>query len=165
MSVLQQLHYIKGFREKKAETDMVKNKWVLAQAKAREESSRHDLQTHKAFALQEELRMYRQLCERVVRLRDITRVQEEVLVMQARTREHLAQVAAAEQAHAQARDVFDASWAHYRAATNAREKFEELLRQQAMQLLKETERREESEMEELAGNLHDRQDFEEYSHA
>ncbi len=164
MSIIDQLHGIKAFREKKSEAEMVKSRLSLARARAEESRRRQALEAQQAHARDEELRLYRDLCARLVRPRDITRVQEDVIALQAVTREHQQQLVGAEKAHLQARDMFDDAFRHYRHATNAREKFEELMRREARQLLRETERREESELEEMSGNLRDRLDFEGQDH-
>ena len=160
--MIDQLLRIKTFREKKAETEMLKNKLLLAQAKTAETEAEHVLADYVDFSNREEIRWYQDLCSRVVRLREITQVQEGVAGLKARELEYQQALAQAHKAHLDAVDVFNTSYDLYRGASIAREKFDQLLQIEMLRESKEAERKEELELEELAGQLSDRADFEEH---
>lgn len=160
-----QLLRIKAFREKKAETEMLKSRLLLARAKAAEAEAARALDEYAQNALREERRMYEQLCSQVVRLRQITEVQQEVACLKQGELAREEALLAAERAHRDALDEFNLSLDGYRKASAARQKFDELLQQETVREGQVQEKKEESELEELAGQLRDRDDHEEYEHA
>jgi type III secretion protein O len=163
--VIKQLLRIKTFREKKAETEMLKSKVALAKAQADEAQAQRALREYIEQATLEERRLYAELCSRVVRLREITRVQEEVVCLKLGEQARQDALVLAEKAHLNALDVFQSSSNFYRTACSARQKFDELLRIETARVDKEFEQKEESELEELAGQLRDRPEHDEVEHA
>jgi type III secretion protein O len=163
--MINQLLRIKTFREKKAETEMLKSKVALAKAQSDEAQAQRVLQEYKEQATREEHRLYTELCSRVVRLREITRVQEEVVCLKLGEMARQDALASAQKVHLNALDVFQSSSDIYRTACAARQKFDELLRVETARVDKEFEQKEESELEELAGQLRDRLEHDEVEHA
>lgn len=162
--MIDQLLEIKTFREKKAQTLLVKERLRLAQAQSSESQAEEALNRFVEQAERQELHWYRELCARVVRVGEITRVHEQVAALRVSEREHAERLEAARQAHREAVSAFDSSYQGYRTACTTREKFEELLRQEIQRESAEFERREEAELEELYGNLRDRFDEEASAH-
>ena len=163
--MINQLLRIKTFREKKAETEMLKSKVALAKAQADEAQAQRALQEYIEQAMREEHRLYAELCSRVVRLREITRVQEEVVCLKLGEQARQDALASAQKVHLNALDVFQSSADLYRIACSARQKFDELLRIETARVDKELEQKEESELEELAGQLRDRLEHDEVEYA
>lgn len=163
--MIDQLLRIKTFREKKAETEMLKSKIALAKAQADEAEAERVLQEYIEQATLEERRLYAELCSRVVRLREITRVQEEVVCLKLGEQVRQDALISAEKAHVSALDVFHTSSDLYRKACSARQKFDELLRLETARIDKESEQKEEAELEELAGQIRDRSEHDEVEHA
>ena len=163
--MINQLLRIKTFRERKAETEMLKSKVLLAKAQADETEAERELNDYIIQADQEERRLYQGLCSRVVRLREITQVQEEVICLKLGEQVRQESLVLAQKTHQQALQVFDTAWDGYRKASSARQKFDELLRIETLREGIEFERKEESELEELAGQIRDRAEQEEVDHA
>ena len=152
--MINQLLRIKTFRERKAETEMLKSKMLLAKAQADETEAERELNDYIILANQEERR-----------LREITQVQEEVICLKLGEQVRQESLVSAQKMHQQALQVFDTAWDGYRKASSARQKFDELLRIETLREGIESERKEESELEELAGQIRDRADQEEVDHA
>jgi type III secretion protein O len=160
-----QLLRIKNFREKKAETEMLKSRHLLARAQQQEAEAGEALEAYRTHADSEERRLYRELCSRVVRLSQITGVQQEVACLRHAELAHEDTLAAAERAHHDASERFNHSLDGYQRASSARQKFEELLRLELERDSGLLEKKEEAEMEELSGRLRERADHEEIDHA
>ena len=160
-----QLLRIKSFREKKAETEMLKSRHLLARAQQEEVEAEEALQAYRTHADREERRLYQELCSRVVKLSQITGVQQEVACLRHAELAHEDALTAAERARHDASERFNHSLDGYQRASSARQKFEELLRLESAREGGELEKKEEAEMEELSGHLRERDDQEEMDHA
>lgn len=164
MAMVDQLLFIKTFRERQAETVLQRSRLSLAQAHQLEEQAQHELERFIAQATEDELRWYRQLCERVVKLRDIEDVQTDVAILRAEEAERARARDAATQQREQAQSAFTQASQQMKEASTARNKFEELARQHHALVAKEVERKEDLELEELAGIVREREEVDLQEH-
>ena len=109
-------------------------------------------------AREDEARWYRELCDRLVRLSDIESLQQDIAILRAEEVAHEDEVKAKMAQTEAAREALSASTNALREATAARNKFEELRRRERDAVAREFERREELELEEVAGNRRDREE-------
>ena len=159
MAMIDELLFIKQFREKKAEKEFQNARLALAEAKKAEETA---TQTLNAFQLQaelDELAWYRDLCARVVKPREIADVQEDVAMLRATEQMHANVLQKAEQQHASALAAQVQANLLMREASKAREKFTELASNYHLIEAKEAERKEELELEEVSGNIRKKDDW------
>lgn len=164
MAMVDELLFIKNFREQKAEKDMLRTRLDLQQAHHRQEKAEDTLQVFRVQAQQDEVRWYGELCSRLVKPREILAVQEDVAVLRA-TEAHLAvrlEQALAE--HEEAQQHYVSATDQHRLATMAKNKFIELAQNFHAAEARERERREEMELEEVAGQLRLRDPAEEPEH-
>ena len=159
MSVLDELLFIKRFREQQAESALLRARAELAQSRMAEERARELLEQFRARARADELAWYQALCERPVKLRDITRVQEDVSMLRAGERSHEQSFEQASQVRDKAQTVHAQATDRMREASAVREKFVELVRRENLAMTRELERREELEYEELSSVRRDREDW------
>lgn len=159
MAMLDELLFIKRFREQQAESRAFSSRAELAQARRHEDEASKLLEQFRRQAQADEQTWYQALYARPVKLRQITRVQEDVILLRASERAHeqaleqaAAQRAAAQQRYAEASQ-------RMREARAVREKFVELVRRENLAASREHERREELEFEELASTRRDREDW------
>lgn len=164
MAMVDQLLFIKTFRERQAETVLQRSRLSLAQAHQLEEQAQLELERFIAQATEDELRWYRQLCERVVKLRDIEEVQTDVAILRAEEAERARARDAATQQREQAQSAFTQASQQMKEASTARNKFEELARQHHALVAKEAERKEDLELEELAGIVREREEVDLQEH-
>lgn len=164
MAMVDQLLFIKTFRERQAETVLQRSRLSLAQAHQLEEQAQQELERFIAQATEDELRWYRQLCERVVKLRDIEDVQTDVAILRAEEAERARARDAATQQREQAQSAFTQASEQMKEASTARNKFEELARQHHALVAKEVERKEDLELEELAGIVREREEVDIQEH-
>jgi len=159
MNVFDELLSIKRFREGQAEQAVARQRKLLAEAERLREQAREELARFCAWARQRELDLYGDLCRRIVRVREIEDVMQDVGDMRAgeRTRETQADEAAA-QARREAETLEQRRQSH-RQATRMTEKFLELVRLDLEDFLKETEHKEDLEMEEAAAAARERVDW------
>lgn len=164
MAMVDELLFIKNFREQKAEKDMLRTRLDLQQAHHRQEKAEDTLQVFRVQAQQDEVRWYGELCTRLVKPREILAVHEDVAVLRSneahlavRLEQALAEHEVAQQHYASATD-------QHRLATMAKNKFIELVQNFHAAEARERERREEMELEEVAGQLRLRDPAEEREH-
>lgn len=161
MQIFQELLSIKTFREGKAELEVRRQRHVLLDAQTHLQAMSDQLARYRLFAVDEEKRLYTELCARVVRLRDIEDVQLSVVGLRDQERRH-------EEAEAQARKTEQAEQQRleeaklrHQEAARMKQKFVEFARIHAEAQIKELERKEDAEMEEVAETRRDRADWEE----
>lgn len=159
MAMIDELLFIKKFREKKAEKEFQKARLALVEARKAEEAANQKLIEFQNQAEQDELAWYRDLCSKVVKLRDIANVQEDVAMLRQTEIAHTQALQKAEQQHVQAKNVHVEANHTMREASKAREKFTELARNFHLIEAKEAERKEELELEEVAGNGRKKDDW------
>jgi type III secretion protein O len=159
MSMIDQLLYIKDFRERQAETAMQKSRLVLTEAHRAEDEAQQELDRFVQQAQEDERAWYQALCERVVKLRDIEDVQTDVAILRAEEAQRAKELDQAQQARVQAQSSFNLATQALREASTARSKFEELADRHHEALNKEAERKEDLELEELAGVVREREEM------
>ncbi len=158
MAMVDQLLFIKEFREQQAETALQKSRLALADARRQEELAQQELERFIAQAREDELSWYRELCSRVVKLRDIESVQTDVAILRAQEAARAQQRDAAVTHREQAQSSFSQATQHMKEASTARNKFEEMARQHHALVAKEAERKEDLELEELASIVREREE-------
>jgi hypothetical protein len=159
MAMIDELLFIKEFRERKAETELQTSRSRLGAAAHAEREAEKTLQAYAAQAMAEELRLYADLCVRIVKPRDISDVQGEVAAMRIQELQHQQELEAAEKNHELALDHFQLSTRKMREASTAREKFVELARTHHMLEAREAERKEDLELEELSSVVREREEW------
>lgn len=159
MKMIDELLFIKEFRERKAETELQKSRVRLSTAAQAERDAEKTLQDFIAHATTEELRLFQDLCSRIVKLRDINDVHTEVAALKQQEMSHAEELKARQQQHVQARENFDTSTRKMRDASTAREKFVELARNFHILETREAERKEELELEEVASIVREREEW------
>jgi type III secretion protein O len=159
MAMIDELLFIKKFRESKAEMELQKSRARLVVAVQAEDQAQHTLEHFIAHASAEELRLYADLCSRIVKLRDINDVHTEVASLKHREQDLQQTLQGCQQQHVQARQEVEASTQKMRDASAAREKFMELARNHHTLEAREAERKEELELEEVASIVREREDW------
>lgn len=160
MAMVDDLLFIKRFRESKAETELQKSRAALVLAQKAEREAEQALKDYIAHAIAQEKAWYDDLCSRLVKLREIATVQEDVAALKVGERNHRDQVDARRKAHVEANELMDTSFRRMREASTARQKFVELARNFHWLAAREQERKEELELEELASIRREREDWE-----
>ena len=158
MSMMDQLLFIKSFREGQAQTKMQRCRAEHLDAQAREQATRQAFEQFITQAREDEARWYRELCDRLVKLSDIETVQQDIAILRAEQLAREEAVRAQAALTESARLAFSESALALREASAARNKFEELRRNEREAFARESERREELELEEVAGIRRDRDD-------
>jgi type III secretion protein O len=159
MAMIDELLFIKKFREKKAEKEFQKARLALVEARKVEEAANQTLTDFQVQAEQDELSWYKDLCSRVVKPRDIANVQEDVAMLRATEQMHANALHKAEREHTLAQDTHAQANGALREASKAREKFTELARNYHWIVAQEAERKEELELEEVSGNIRKKDDW------
>ncbi len=159
--MFKELLAIKVFREGKAEIAVRKQRGVLADAVTHRDHADRALAEFRDFALLHERSLYDDLCRRIVRLHDIEDVQLAVadLRQQEVRKDEALRQAEADRVR-QAERLEQERLAHAEA-TRMKEKFVELAQVYADEQIKELERKEDAEMEEVAETRRDRADWDE----
>lgn len=162
MSVFTELLSIKRFRESKAEGAVRRQRGVLAEATGRRDAADQALQGFREHALRHERLLYADLCSRIVKLRDIEDVQLAVVDLREQDRRHEAALQQAEQDRLRQSEQLDSDRQLHAEASRIKEKFVELAQAYADEQLKEFERKEDAELEEVAETRRDRADWDEF---
>jgi type III secretion protein O len=155
MSFFKELLSIKRFREDKAELAVRKQKSVLADALAQVGACEKDLADWRDYAVRTELALYDDLCSRLVVLGDIEDVQQQVAFLREQERARVSKLDEARAEHAKQASHLDELRVQ---ATRAKEKFIELAQAYDDEILRESERKEEAEIEEATESRRDRRD-------
>lgn len=148
--VLDQMLRIKRLREDKAERMVHAQQRAVQQAEARRDDAEHCLQAHREHAGHEERRLYRSLCERVVRVRELDHVRDQVMCLRAQELQHADALTAAEDQVLEEQAQLAADREAHRQALRLRDKFIELAGNAAQAERAEAERKEEAAIEEAA---------------
>ena len=159
MDMIDELLFIKKFREHKAETEMQKSRAHLGVAVQAEQDAQQILTDHIAHATAKELRMFTELCTRIVKPRDINDVHSEIAMLKFQEQTHQQELQNRQEQHVKARQVFDVDIRKMREASTAREKFVELAQNFHTMAAREAERKEELELEEVASLLREREEW------
>jgi len=162
MNVFHELLAIKRFREGQAEIAVARQRGALAEAEQHRVQAAEQLDGYRQWSLQRERDMYRDLCSRLVRVRDIEDVMQGVSDLRQGERDREARVeAAAEQERAEAQRLAERREAH-REASRMVSKFIELASLHAADQLRELERKEDLEMEEAASVARDHDEWQQH---
>ncbi len=159
MSVFRELLAIKAFRENQAEGAMRAQRQALADAMAAREQAEALLARLLHEGLRIEQQLYRELCERLVRLRDIEDVQLSVAGLRQREAAQQQALERAEQAQREQDEKLVSARAAHQEAARQKSKFVDLARNWDQLQMREAERREDLEMEEAASVARDREDW------
>jgi type III secretion protein O len=158
MSFFKELLSIKRFREDKAELAVRKQKSILADALAQIGACEKDLADWRDYAVRTELALYDELCSRLVVLGDIEDVQQQVAFLREQERARVSKLDEARAEHAKQASHLDELRGLLVQATRAKEKFIELAQAYDDEILRESERKEEAEIEEATESRRDRRD-------
>ncbi|CAN7187695.1 YscO family type III secretion system apparatus protein [Acidovorax sp. Leaf78] len=162
MSIFRDLLAIKAFRENKAETAVRVQRDALREAREAREAAQALLERLVREGLAHEMQLYRDLCERIVRLREIEDVQLAVVGLRQREAQQQDAVVAATKVQEQANEKLETARAAHQEASRQKSKFVDLARNYTEEQMRETERKEDLEMEEAASVKRDREDWEAY---
>lgn len=160
-NVLKELLRIKDFRESQAEMHMLKQRSVALEAQQKHEREQIQLEHVRREGQETERRLYGDLCERVVRLKDIENVQYEVSCLRERESLQEQAVISAREVQEQAEQALTTAKSLHQEAHRQKTKFEDLSREFDQTAASEAEKREDLELEEVAGFRRDREDWEE----
>jgi type III secretion protein O len=163
VSIFEDLLAIKAFRENQAESAVRQQRAVLQEAREAREAAETLLQRLMKEGLDHETQMYRDLCARIVRLRDIEEVQQTVASLRQREADQQTQVASAIQAQENAAKQLEVTRAAHQEAARQKSKFVDLARNHALSMMQELERKEDLELEEVTRTNRDREDWEHHA--
>lgn len=156
MQPLDELLSIKSFREQQADAGLQVARVALSDAHRAELQRQHDLSEFLDYARLEEDSLYRQVISRPVKVAEIFRLHEDIAMLRAAEAEHEARLREARTARESAQLQHVEAQAVASNARRAREKFAEIVDQHHAGAARSAERREESEFEELAGIVRER---------
>lgn len=162
MSVFAELLRIAGFRETKAETELSAARGVVARAHDEEEAARRVLEEFLLYSERHERELYADLCRRVIKLRELEDVQMAVLELRNGERRREEAIEAARKALERAQAALEAAREVHRLAMRMKEKFLELARDHDEERMREVQRIEDLEMEEVHRVTLDREEREEW---
>jgi type III secretion protein O len=162
MSVFKDLLSIKAFRENKAEIAVRKQREVVASAQTKCAQCEDELARFRDYAVRHERELYERLIQSLVKLRDIEDVQLQVADLRGQEQQREQLLKEAERAHEQEAQRLDVEQAHHKAATQAKEKFVQIVQVYAEEEFKELERKEDAELEEAAETRRERDDWDEH---
>ncbi len=150
---------LKDFRERQALTALQRRRSELAQAQAALERALARLQQHRDLARTHERSLYDGLMHRTVRLRDIEDVQQSVASLRQAEQRLQLESEQAEGSRGQAQQATRVALDVHRESERVKEKFVQLASLHHAELLREAERTEDLEMEEMASLRRDREDW------
>lgn len=159
MSIFRELLAIKDFRQGQAESAMRLQRQALAEAVAVREAAEQQLARLLREGAEVERGLYRGLCSRIVRLREIEDVQLSVAGLRQREAAQQDAVQACERLQQQQGEKLEDARAAHQEAARQKSKFVDLARNWDDGQLREAERREDLEMEEAASVMRDREDW------
>lgn len=159
MTILRDLLAIKTFRENKAEMAVHRQRVLLAEAVQAHEQAQAALEAFRDWAQRRERELFADLCSRTVRLREIQEVHEAVGEMRTQENHHLQEQDKAQEHRDEEQVELDACKQAHAEASRMKEKFVELARNHAQEALRELERKEDAELEEVAELRRDRIDW------
>lgn len=154
MNVLKDLLKIKIFREEKAELAVARARQHLREMDRALDESRRALEDHRRECELKEKSMYRELCSRLVVVKEIDDVTLDVKLMQEASAELEKKIEKAKEARLQAAEAVEVSRQAHRDAVRMREKFVELVEAVDEERSIELLRIEDLELEEAAGSRH-----------
>lgn len=159
MTIFRELLAIKEFREEKAELALRKQRIALQAAIQARDGARQRLEDYRDYAQRQEQEMYADLCRRLVNLRDIEHVQGSVILLRSEERTHEGALDQAETFRLSQETLLDERKVDHQQASRMKEKFVQLAQVHAEQLVRETQRKEDLDLEEAAETRRDREDW------
>lgn len=144
-----QLVTIKEFREEKAERTVVAQRRVFEAAVVERDEADRTLRDFREFAKEEERKVYRELCTRVVRMREIDDAKTTVLLLRSEETGHRESLEAAEERRKKEEQQLAGDRAAHVVARRMRDKYLELASVFAQEERDATERNEEAQIEEV----------------
>lgn len=152
MKEFKQLVTVKKMREEQAERTVHTQRRALEQAEHERDGAQQRLEDYQAYAVQQERRIYDELCTRVVKLRDIEDVHGQVQALRFREADYCEELQTAQQQRDREEQKLVDDKATHKVAQRARDKFVEMNDLFTRQARDEADRSEEAEIEEIAGN-------------
>ena len=159
MSVFRDLLRIKTFRENQAESRVRQARAVALDAQQAREAAEALLARLLREGHETEHRLYRELCERIVRLREIEDVQQAVVGLRQRETAQEDAVQAARGEETRTEQLLTAARDAHKEANRQKTKFIDLSNDYALSSAREAERKEDLEMEEAASVRREREDW------
>ena len=159
MTIFRELLKIKTFREDQAELAVIKQRMVLAQANKKRDEAEEERDRFKKYAKKEEKRIYDELCKKVVRLRDIDDVRMQVIDLRDGEKKRENSLTETTEKRDQESSELSQAQIRHQNATRNKQKFVDLASIYAEEQIKELERKEDLEFEEVASISRDREDW------
>ncbi len=160
MTMLDELLHLKVYRENKAEMSLARCRLVLAEATQRTQEAQKSLVDFQHWSAEHELGLYGAMFGRLVRLRDLEHVREDVVILRVKERTLSESLVKIDAERATADTAVRDSRTVHEQATRTREKFVQLVQVEVEDLRLESERKEDSELEDLYAIRRDREDWE-----
>lgn len=160
MSIFQDMLAIKRFRESQAELAVARERQQHARALREREQAELRLVQCRRHAEHTETSLYEELCSRVVRVREIENVLQDVATLRQAVQQHEQQLEHVQADLERAIQSLAQTREHHRTASRMTEKFVELARNHSAEQVKAMEYREDMEMEEAASVARERDDWE-----
>lgn len=159
MTMLNELLSIKSFRENKAELEVHMQRGVLERATARRDDSQRQLDDYRDWSERRERAMFQDLCSRTVLLKEIQEVQVDVSDMRVQEQGYARRHLSAEEERTREHDQLEMFKSAHADATRVRQKYVELVQVESDEIVRETERKADLDMEEVAEFPRDRLDW------
>ncbi len=156
MGMIDELLFIKDFRERKAERELLRTRLDLQQAHGRHSQAQDTLVDFQSQAQQQEQQWFSDLCTRLVKPKEILAVHADVAQLRATEADLAVQLEEAHAAHQMAQEVYALATDQHREATVTKNKFLELAQSMHAAEQRERERRDEMELEEVASQIRKR---------
>lgn len=160
MSIFQSMLTIKRFRESQAELAVARERQQHALAQRKREEAEQRLAECRDHAERTEMSLYGDLCGRVVQVRDIEDVLQDVAALRQAVQQHEQQLDHAHADFERAVQALAQTREQHRLASRMTEKFVELARNHLAEQVRAMEYREDMEMEEAASVARERDDWE-----
>ena len=159
MTMFADLLYIKRFRERQAELDLVRQRSRRATADRAQQNAESELAIFHRQAVVQETSMYSDLCTRVVKLRDIEHVQQQIAILKASELRYQEALDGAEQALNRETRLLDERGEAHRRAVRMTTKFAELEEAHLDSVHRAFDYKEEQEMEDISVVLYRRPEW------
>lgn len=158
--MLNELLRLKVYREGKAEMSLARCRLALAEVTKRTGQARDSLTDYQRWSTEEEQRLYGAVYGHMVRVRDLTYLREDVVILRHKERALRESLVKVEAERTQADTAVRESRVVHDQATRAREKFVQLVKQESEEIRLESERKEDVELEDLYAIRREREEWE-----
>lgn len=152
MKEFKQLVTVKMMREEKAERTVHTQRRVLVQAERERDDAQQRLDDYQVYAVEQERRIYQELCTRVVKLRDIEDVHGQVQALRFREADYREELQAAQTRREREEHQLETDKTSHKTALRTRDKFVEMDGIFTRERVEQAEHAEEAEIEETASN-------------